>query len=413
MADGSSTQSTGAAPVVGASGSAVALQFRSPCRINKLVDRDEAKQPCRPDKIVDLLTRWQTRSMSKPFDRVGHVVAFLVCLGGAWIACSLAAMGQDSDGLKERLLREGPPRWQEYMDRVATSAGSLSVHSSQSIDGLDQQNKLEFRTSDGCKLLRIVAKVARGGKVEEEYEEAHGLNVQYAFSVRRNKPDAPWVLTGLAGVQETGVIESVDKHFNDYRAAATMPVRLNSEPLGTALANDGFRIRHCKIVPQLGEELVEVQFEYQRRDRGSGERKEQGSLRLDPQRSWCLRAYDLEAVTAQGRVVVKYRTLDFDDAAAPVSVPRVYELDMDWVGQNGRQNRHKLRWEFTMEREIPAPSASEFTLAAFGLPEPPPLKTPTPWYLWTGIAAITCVGVGMILRHFKHRLQRSALSSGQ
>ena len=93
----------------------------------------------------------------------------------------------------------------------------------------------------------------------------------------------------------------------------------------------------------------------------------------------------------------------------PFPVPRRIEK---WIRnvKNPEKSICLIVTEITDFRRASAPFPdTDFTLSAFGLPEPPGLewKRPTPWYLWVGLAGIVCLALGVGGRWLKQRMTAS------
>ena len=70
---------------------------------------------------------------------------------------------------------------------------------------------------------------------------------------------------------------------------------------------------------------------------------------------------------------------------------------------------NKTDWEYDLIEPSPLPRDEEFTLSAFGLPEPPTSNNDAPirWYLWLGLAGIGCILLAAYV-HFQKRRRTSS-----
>jgi hypothetical protein len=96
----------------------------------------------------------------------------------------------------------------------------------------------------------------------------------------------------------------------------------------------------------------------------------------------------------------------FDYKAGQMGFPVLTRIEFDTGNSGEGKMQIKVIREFQlMERDgIPE---SEFTLSAFGLPEPVELQGPrsqTRWYLWAGVAGILCLALGAGLRWRAQRI---------
>lgn len=130
---------------------------------------------------------------------------------------------------------------------------------------------------------------------------------------------------------------------------------------------------------------------------------------LDPNRSWCLRQVkEAEKIFWNG---VLYRTMDWDwqyevmDHPSGFPIIQRYTATYDGVYQkDNRKSRGDIRAEYQLEVDDGVPT-SEFTLSAFGLPEPmgvKPLPKSHAW-LWLLMAAITAAALAILFSWLKRR----------
>jgi len=90
-------------------------------------------------------------------------------------------------------------------------------------------------------------------------------------------------------------------------------------------------------------------------------------------------------------------------AGRPVLRRLLITTDYD---RNRGKSIKKCEYENVTHRAAPE---AEFTLSAFGLPEPTWLaKTPTPWYWWIALAGIVCLGLASLFRWLARRARRTA-----
>ena len=314
----------------------------------------------------------------------------------------------DDEALKQRFLQEAPSRWEEYARLSGELQGVLSVLHTGTLNAYRDDNQIEYKTNGRGQLIKISIKRSRNGKVEREGEEVFGFNPRYAFILQRKSPNSPWVVIDLFDRSKSTDLGRVAVYLNDYLAAVSRGVRLRNESLAEALRKPEFRIEDCRKVQRGREELVEVAFTYSKLD-GKAKVILKGKLVFDPQRYWCLRSADISQTGDLVSGTEKIWVMQSDNAGELPPLSRVYESDGNWVSSAGWSNHQRLRYEATLSQPRRPPGDEEFTLSAFGLPEPPGLewKRPTPWYLWVGLAGIVCLVLGVGVRWLWQRAAAS------
>lgn len=324
------------------------------------------------------------------------VTAALALLVTLW-----PVMGQQHDeGLKARFLEEAPPQWVEYLERSRKSQGALSVSNSWTRDNVKFEASSEFKTNGKRKLLKTVTKESSKGKLKIDQEEVFAVNDRYAFTLRRKGTDSPWILTNLADLRREGIPERIVLRFEDYLRSITQELRLDlRELLSEAVQKPEFLVKYCRAVGPPGEDLVEVGFSWSRKA-GDGTKVESGLLVFDPNRYWCLRSAEVESRWDRpfiGRGTQKKRMMTPDPAKLPFT--RSCETENETFIENDRTPvRLSCRFQATLSQPERLPANEEFTLSAFGLPEPTEFDERAPWYIWVGFAGVVLVLAAVVLR---------------
>lgn len=244
-------------------------------------------------------------------------------------------------------------------------------------------------------------------------------NPRYSAGVKRNSSDRSNV------VLERFDPRLIDKTEKDIRTAidgvfsGTSPHFYYSQSrLSQLVLSPTFKV--VKVVKERdnGQELIRVDHTYSYDAPGSNKNHEErirGSLYFDPARCWCLRrCKDLREGMIRGehRVdfehEVEYETIDHPSGFPIIKSETQHNVQVDV--KTKKRNDHKSRFEYELEVKEGPPN-EEFTLTAFGLPEPsgePPVKKPIPMYVWFLITAGACGAIAFAFRYLARRRHRAA-----
>jgi hypothetical protein len=226
----------------------------------------------------------------------------------------------------------------------------------------------------------------------ERYDgEVNGFNDKYGFVLRRKSSAAPWLL------DEVRLQDSVAEQPADTaRQRSPLLLSVAGHDLAKLVKEQTFRLNRVEQIDRQGETLIRASFE---RVPSSDEifPIQTGVVVLDPRRCWVLREFEIAGRRGTLHLSRKVE-IDVVDSSSGFPIPkRVIEMN-DYTLQDGTHDRAKLIRELDLTDPDPLPDQQEFTLTAFGLPEPPGVdwKKPTPWWLWgagAGIASIIIAGL--------------------
>lgn len=176
-----------------------------------------------------------------------------------------------------------------------------------------------------------------------------------------------------------------------------------STPLSRIVFDPNFKIIKTAKLPKKDGEFVRLDFRVKRENKNTGFYSDSsGWLVLDPTRCWCvLRSKVFTKVTIKG-----VHTMDSENETEfeTVDHPSGFPLLKSKTSRNMRHtykdkenkttSQVKIDYEWVVNDRVPD---SEFTLTAFGLPEPgsDEVKKSTPLYVWILIAAAVSVGLAI------------------
>lgn len=132
------------------------------------------------------------KNLARWFSRFGAVAILFTLI---FVVDSPQGIGKGSDELERRFLDEAPNRWEEYVRLSGALQGVVYVSQKGTIDDSTYNCWMEYKTNGKAKVLKVVTKEIRNGKVEQDDEQIFGLNSRYAFALTRRSSDLPWILT--------------------------------------------------------------------------------------------------------------------------------------------------------------------------------------------------------------------------
>lgn len=259
----------------------------------------------------------------------------------------------------------------------------------------------------------------------------YGINSKYAFNLKKAKNGKDWVIQSLVevtpdfddkklGVNMSGIDAATREKVVGFRGMVNhcfdrnfLAVRLIAENgvIGYPTPMDPWTVEklpgfllHSFSTDGQGQKRIQLNFEYQVED---SERK---------------------------RIAVANCQVDFDlePICYPIKSHQVMkngdeETILDWSNEVKKNSEKKYDVKYfsclkktkkavvtkyvELEEEtafsLDDPPESDFTLSAFGLPEPPGIewKRPFPWYLVFGIIGTACLGAFFFLRARGRRLR--------
>lgn len=315
--------------------------------------------------------------------------AFVLC-GLFLIFCSPSVRADESETLKQRFFAEAPRAWGEYR----SYAGRLQGASERTItiEGkISSIRHLEYKSNPRCKM--VLTQPLFG---EELVGEVFVFNPQYAFSLKRKAKDAPWVLVEL----NVGTTRVGPDGWADFPASC-LCIHAQLYELRELIRLPSFRVVRASAVQDAGRELCRIDFESKQTD---------GVLLLDPNRSWTLHHSSVREKSANQPSVA---TQDFEvrDPAANYPILKRWLLHKEITnGPKPGKSVAQVVEEFDLKEPSTPPEDNEFTLAAFGLPEPlgvKPIPASRNW-VWLLAAAVAAAAVALSFAWLKRRHSRTA-----
>jgi hypothetical protein len=244
----------------------------------------------------------------------------------------------------------------------------------------------EVKQNPQCGMYAVRRERA-ASKFKPAGEFVTAFNSRYAFTVSRAAANQPWT---LESVQEGTDWPSLDAHPTRRNRADPGPVsttliglvsrcgELVGVPIPTAGSEfevpltDGQFLRTLSV-SRAGPGRLEVRFESRT---PTGNAPYAGAIVVDPDHYYCLKSFDYGGRVSDGsfysRTKIEY---SISDSGLPIPV---FQKSEGKLAPINTPSTSEVRYE--LREPAQSPADEEFTLSAFGLPEPQFKKTN--WWLW-------------------------------
>ncbi len=339
-------------------------------------------------------------------------LALLSLIGALEQNCCAVEPDIDSEVLlKNRFLHEAPRSWAEYTERAKRLQGkqSLQIKIQTGNKTSDIKQLCDWKNNNCCKLFYWdQEKTTERPGSKKTFSRVYCINSNYAFTLERpfesvnQSSSSPWILTKIMTSPEQIALFHKEFFESDYPARSSI-VSANKKLLTELIQTSGFQVGKCRAINRSGEQLVEVEFDIPKQETSEALTIRSGKLLLDPQRYWSVRSYDAQLVQPTGKIVC---SVELADSQTEIPVPK--RVVTETISSDT-----KIVWDFKYNLTSPAklPLDEEFTLTAFGLPEPIGIGQKTmSWYLWLLMAGIACLILAALLRW---KVRRDKATSGR
>jgi hypothetical protein len=329
-------------------------------------------------------------------------VACLVAFLGIWSTGVLSYAGTDGQSLRERFTTEAPKEWEEY-EKTAASFQGVATLIIDSGNGKPLKSSVHYKSNQHCRLM-----ISHAGP--EVPIKVFAFNPKYSFVLTRDKEDFPWIIEDLRKAQE-GRLALVQEEIGAAIGINSILVYPHYRLLSELVRQPTFAVRKVSSVRTDGHELVRVDFD-NAHPLDTDPKKffpvQNGSLVLDPARSWCIRSATLQS-KYRGTDIRSTIVTEMDDLGTKYPLPKKYveQREMSAEGQDVKKSIKHIR-EFELQIGNALPPEEEFTLSAFGLSEPTGVEwnRPIPVFLWIVGGAVCVLVLGTLVSWLKRRLSR-------
>ncbi|MEW4531420.1 hypothetical protein [Maioricimonas sp. JC845] len=309
-----------------------------------------------------------------PIDR-GNVTS--VCLVSLFISASLTfstCLGADDD-LKQRFLSEAPEAWSQYRVRAEHIQGAVTFTQTNRGSSERALRSTERQITVFDRNALVISE--RENRNSEYLKTAVGVNSDYAFRVQFDSDARQWVLTDLdRDVQDVELSSLAEGPKELALGLVCRGMRVFGTWLPEMVSEPGFRVNQVLTFEQGSTQLVRVEFDYEPQQHRNNPVRG-GTILLDPSRYWLIREAKVRAFWMpgeEGTITVQVEYADDEVNSFPLLTRYVAHVDAQLSGDRAKEAginevHHDWVWNFDL-RELENASERDFTLAAFGLPEP-------------------------------------------
>lgn len=310
------------------------------------------------------------------------------------------------------------------VSQVASRAGGVELGKPQVPRGaleawnsLENENSIarltiagELRGGDSPNAVRYQTtfKARRDNRVliSERHEEGRvkskvwGRNERYVFSLERTDPDSPWVVTHLAMTEDGPASEGPLRILEvNEKGVRTIPLQISHFSLGALCRHSSFEVAQAS---QQASGLFELRFRVD--PKGEALRMmflcSGGRLLLDPSKSWLPLEYELHYPGTDSVLAGRFSDFRLHDG---VWLPFAFSTETRKGDGTVIPIGSGTLQEVGIRESIPE---REFTLSAFGLPEPGGVNTGVPAWIWLTGVIVLFVAAGALVRS-RHKGRRA------
>ncbi|HWE39252.1 MAG TPA: hypothetical protein VG406_22070 [Isosphaeraceae bacterium] len=304
----------------------------------------------------------------------------------------------EASAWRQRFLDEAPKAWERYRARVEKLQGTVRFKGEEQkpVKGLVRERWFEIKHRPGCLLL------LHQDLLKDSEPKTTGrvsvVNPRYGFELRRSSPTSPWVAIGVDTDPSDG-FSLKDPPNEDLELWLTCPFTytLIFDPLRVVVGEPGFTLKDATPVKRGDTTWIKVGIEY----RAPSDKPRLPSLKgwvvYDPDHDWVIREFDMNLKWWQldeTMVAASTATFDYDVLSDGFAVIKKVAETLNYPKKSFVES---WRIDFNL-KEADVPSG-EFTMTAFGLPEPAGPRRPIPWFAIALGAGIVCLLLAFYLRH--------------
>lgn len=244
-------------------------------------------------------------------------------------------------------------------------------------------------------------------------------NPRYSAEIKRNAPDHSNTLLLDYKEDPNAILPHAGQPLFDVLFGAVSPhFTYRHVRLSDVVLRPSFKVNRVSKEMRDGVELVRIDHSYvedRPHPRAKMQSRRRGSIYFDPARCWCIRQIkESEEFINNGardymaEVEIRYEITDHSSGFPIIKSKTFVRTGYSDSRKKKIGGTETINYEIEFNEEVPN---DEFTLSAFGLPEPAgmePVRKPIPLYVWILIAAGVCGVVALVFRHLARRWRLAA-----
>jgi hypothetical protein len=318
------------------------------------------------------------------------------------------SLAQEKKDWRDRFYAEAPKRWEDYLRFARTLQITVAVNIYDGVNRSPNGSILtELKQARGACLCAVYRNlpplhVPPGKRVPQRVlarrtsSEAEGINSSYSFKLNRRSPDKGWIITDVQLPDQSNTFSDKQREFQESHLKDVCPcLRLENLWLPTLIQDPDFKITAIQTQEIDGHAAVRFDFDYPKADKdypgNGGFRIKGGWMVLDPEHDWILREY----IGHSGSDYTHHKTFLIREGAD--RHPIVTHSTNQIVGKGEELlETNESEWQTVEQSDVPL---EEFTLSAFGLPEPPGTQVgKSRLHLWIALSGMVCLGIAALIR---------------
>jgi hypothetical protein len=324
------------------------------------------------------------------------VVTFLALLAGMHLAPAVAQGQPKTYNLNDSssVASQAQSAWSEYRIAAYSLQGDVRMKLL-ALDGPGGNDvDWHFKQNPKCKMQRIDFREDNKRSILIRCQ-----NSQYSFEIRKRKPEAAWYLAEY----KPGMTAN---YVNIARLLDLIHVHATS--LEMLFAQPRFQITKISLDAGFGPEYVRIEFENERSRQSTSQEFcpiRRGMLILDTSNYWCLRKAKVEADNGDARGTIEVSNEYVSDSGFPI--PKQVTHRLEYNNPDGTKIGSTGTTIHDLVKTSTLPDEAEFTLSAFGMPEPQGIvwdRKPR-YHLWIIGTGAVLLAMGLLI-HRRLRLKK-------
>jgi hypothetical protein len=317
--------------------------------------------------------------------------------------------GAEGDSWKAHFFHEAPATWESFLDFCRKHQFQVHYQIRQAkprtVYASWKGTTITVKRAKGA-ILYTRERRHDGGTIEEG--EVQGMNHLYSFYLTRaSQSNKPWLVRGIytTGKDKEEMDQALSQLTERWGVARILMIW--NLWLPELIRDPDFHVHKVEAKEQGGRVQVRLEFGYPKpRERyplqGTMQLIRGGWIVLEPEMDWLPVAYEVYSEDKGEKYYYsqEWQIVQVDGGHPSIARSNVRSYSGTTVFVDGTL-------EYTMwEEEVPL---EEFTLSAFGFPEPPLGGGGRPWYVWLAWGGILFLLLGLLSRWL---LRRRAAGAG-